>query len=328
MLPLPVFTLRRPDFMLGDYMEWKCLTNPDFCIFTDEMPIRESLDIRPFSEDDDIDSLEEGEEEYLDVLRRQTKIDNLYRQVFDQITMREQLLGCLYPFVKNGNRLQLKARQTSRMRLYIFFLMCSHLGSLSKKNRVILTKDFERIGKSTASSLYPQHKAIIFGTSDRYRKGNLKTRLQKLTSDINAKLDPEFSPSPHNNGDAGLDIVAWQKISPNETATHLPLALFQCGCAENIETAQDKQYECSLEKWYRKLHHIVAYPHMITPLCTRENSGSWYKQCDVTTVWIDRIRLMWILSKKSDLVFSSLKSNELAIQALSKDKRVKSNEEN
>ena len=310
--------------MLGDYMEWRCLTTRDFCLPFGEMPIRETMASE--EEEQAEDSSEEAEKKSRDVLRKQTKHDMLCRQALAQVSLREKLLGDLYPFFKNGNQLQLKSRQTFRMRLYVFFLMCSHLGSLRMTDRSILTNDFERVGKFTASSLYPEHETIIFGTSDRHHsKGNLKTRLEALCSGINATLDPKFTPSPRNNGDAGLDIISWQKFSPYETATHLPVALFQCGCTEDIDKAQDKQSDCSLEKWYRRLHYAVAYPHMITPLCTRHNNGHWYEPCDLTTVWIDRIRLMWILSKNSSRIFPSLKSNDLVTQALSKEQCIESN---
>jgi hypothetical protein len=68
----------------------------------------------------------------------------------------------------------------------------------------------------------------------------------------------------------------------------------QATCQDNWV---NKQAEPSFDRWRRVLEFTVPnIAGLVIPFCFRRADGSWEMKSEVTTVLIDRVRLMWLMS--------------------------------
>ncbi|MCI5208597.1 MAG: hypothetical protein D3910_07350 [Candidatus Electrothrix sp. ATG2] len=192
-------------------------------------------------------------------------------------------------------------------------LCAANLPFMSRAISSHLTVGFERLAYHAVKKIMPD-KAIVklFGTAattgyDAYT-GNKFNKINSLASDLHARLSSDISQeyySAHDTGDAGLDIAAW--VPFDDGAGNQLLVLAQAGCTCNEKEMLDKQYESSSEKWCKKIIGISPISMMITPVCYRQVEGKWIKPADILSVFIDRIRVVNLLSEHP----TNLKANDI-----------------
>lgn len=230
------------------------------------------------------------------------------------LEIRAALLKNDYPFeIESGGYIELKDELRSNHILYIYFLFSANLRLVSDSGSVELSRDFERISAYALRAMLPNNSSIkSFGTVqhpefERFG-GNKKKKLEDLAREIHALAFTDGL-SPHDTGDAGIDTVAWFPFE--DQAPFMPTYFAQSGCTADEEEMIAKQREVlplELSGWFK---YIWSINIMFTPSCWRNSSGGWITPQRITSIFIDRIRLMKLLSK------TFLKKERAKIRSLS-----------
>lgn len=131
---------------------------------------------------------------------------------FRELNVREAIYNNFYPFTYDGNRLRVKNELSGERKLYIVFLLCSMLKYI--ENHHVLTTLFETLSLHTMKGYLPRHAEVhLFGVSSNLNpifSGSLENKYRALAT----KLGLTISSKPNvfrdrDNGDGGLDIIAW-----------------------------------------------------------------------------------------------------------------------
>lgn len=224
-------------------------------------------------------------------------MDNKYqwsKMVFEYLKGRETLLGARYPFVIDSRAMSIKRDDTNPNSLrYVFLLCCSLLkylpGSIQR-----LTKLFEVVSFTALRALLAESAEVdLYGTSQDHVQsrftGTPFERLTGLAAEIGSKVivsKSDFNPKDH--GDNGMDIVAWFPMGDNAAGS--PTFFAQCACGVEWER---KQFEAS----YQRLSQFLQFkspPATLTfiPFLFRRPGGEWYADSDVSSILMDRHRIL------------------------------------
>jgi hypothetical protein len=216
----------------------------------------------------------------------------------EMVERRQELLGDLYPFRLEDNRL---VHNGEAVGLYEFLLTSSVQTDIMSKPFNRIPQVFERVAAvlSTgllgpgASSLHvgaPRDKAV--GTSFK----SAIAKLHELTGEWNWRPDDDLPPGGPPTGDDGLDFVAWL-----DTDADRPGRLFligQCACGDDWT---DKFDELSLNRlgewtghsWKVKPTKLFAAPHVIA-------DGHFVRAQKRAGLLLDRVRLCRLASNLKD----------------------------
>lgn len=293
-------------FRWADFVELTCLNDPDGEAPLSEV-LREAWGFETgmgaiFREVENLDDTSEIEDRatYDDI--NQAKVEDLLRH----FEMRSVLLGENYPFeVKIGDQTICRKESCSSHKLYQYLLYSANLPFLSKSDSNALSTGFERLAYRAVKKMMPANSEIaLFGTAatDSYKcyTGSKYEKFVNFADELNTKLNSEITRStypPTDNGDGGIDVVAW--VPFNDRSANQPLLLAQAGCTCDEKTMLSKQHEVGLNKWRRQIDGIWPINMMITPLCYRGAGGKWVKPTEIVSIFIDRIRLMILLSDQA-----------------------------
>ncbi len=229
---------------------------------------------------------------------RKLLVDDLFRH----LDYRANTFGSAYPFelATGGRALQRlppePASRDARV-LYVLLLIASALEHLEPAPRQAIAVAFELIAADAIRNWMPAPAEVHhFGTNapapERF-PGDLAAKVKELASALGeqAYSGPNIYRSP-NNGDGGLDVVAWFGFSDHARAAQ---AVFvQATCQKDwVNKPSDLRYE----KWKNRLTLTVPPPSvLVIPYCFRSPDGTWYLDGDITCVTIDRQRIIAMLT--------------------------------
>lgn len=303
---------RRDVYKLADVVEWKCLQDADH-----EISISEGLD-ECLGGKQAIGGLYEYDDQDAELIPtdESNHTDSILFQVKDSLSSRGTLFGDSYPFLLKGSLLSVKENITDSMKLYIFLLIASHLDFLERDQRKKLTDDFEVASFLAVKNLIPNWTIKTFGTAPSLNyegyTGSPRRKIESFASDIGLQIlmdEQELKRLETPNGDAGLDTVAW--FAFDDQATHMPVILVQAGCTSDESKMFEKQHSASIARWAQKLKGLTAIGIMSTPQCYRLSNNEWIRPSEIQNIFLDRARIMHLLSVTSQLDISFLSSINL-----------------
>lgn len=216
---------------------------------------------------------------------------------FSLLKMRGERYGDYYPFeFTDETSFKIKTDITEKQKIYIFFLMAS---LLSNTNHIqAITSSFELIAKSALSGyLSNSAQCHLFGASNGNNldySGLLVEKVRKLASDLECQIKVKDSDlNKHNNGDSGVDIVAWVAFGEDSCKQNIQVYLCQSAAGKNWKEKQN-----SIEK----LKNLISFPRathnvMFIPYDARNESGNFEEQTSITADLIfDRLRIIKLLN--------------------------------
>lgn len=229
--------------------------------------------------------------------RLELRVDDWFRH----LPYRVRGFDAFYPFylTKDHDVLKVRSRLTARQKLYVFFLVSSHLNFFAEY-KTALTSSFEIVSLEAFKKLLPAGaEAHLFGSNPYYAKrytGSLWKKINKLSNDIRGRVKvAQDRFSPNDTGDKGLDLVGW---FPFEDENPNMVVLFG-GCACSKEEWVQKQLSSSAVAWSGTID-LESLPLNVVfiPICFRRENGSWHKPQDIhQTILIDRIRFISLLKE-------------------------------
>lgn len=315
--------IRKKDLhLLADIVELACLKDLDH-----EITLAEALDeqlgenegiggiveTEPNSDDDNTDSIS--------IMRNDRQATRLI-DIQSHLLARNNLFGDNYPFVNDDGFIRLKNNPCMQHKLYVFMLLSSHLCFFPRTDICRFTEDFEIAAAFALKCIFPNWTLKTFGTAhcDHLQSytGTPRNKLEHFARDLGLDLlipKEELQRYQTPNGDAGLDVVAWHPF--NDSAPHMPVFLAQIGCTDDESQMFNKQYSVHPNRWEHKLRGITAIGCMITPQCYRNARNSWPCFSDVNSVFIDRARVLSLLTTAEDFQFDYLQMSQAVESTIS-----------
>lgn len=273
-----------------DYSELLCLTADDLCIDQDQL-------CSSALKSDDFASFSERKKK-----NRKETLTTKFKDVYDHVGLRGQLLGNIYPFIVNKDgQLCVKSGNLSELQqLYLLLLCASNLNYMHSITS--LTSDFEVVSLLYMRKLFPGMTFKLFGSS------NTNTYLQPLDIISDKKLSDRIISlskfisvnyiektvsklSPLNNGDGGLDIVGIKPLGDNRRA--IPVIFGQCACSPDQWAA--KQSSISDAHWSRYLQtwETSFQRYIFIPVWYMNHDKQFEDELKLSyCVVIDRLRLL------------------------------------
>ncbi|MBA5249715.1 MAG: hypothetical protein FE834_09350 [Gammaproteobacteria bacterium] len=172
-----------------------------------------------------------------------------------------------YPFNINDNKISLKNNLNREHKAYIFLLLNSTQKYLNNTNN--LTSDFELMSLEVLRKYLPKNsRSYKFGKSgvnnSRY-KGCIETKIDLLAQDLQCKTNYEpYYFSSHDNGDGGLDLVAWTVFTPDDTnQNNIQIYLGQCATGKEWLSKQDdtEKFESKYIDFQSNINYMMFIPY-------------------------------------------------------------------
>lgn len=294
-----------------DYIELRCLTHVDKRFSRDafsealgenvDLNADDVLDVEVFEADDESladPEVSVGDQDMEVDVPRSDKEEGFSALCFRQLRWRQKAFGDGWPFRldEQAQEIQLCAPLNSTHILYLQLLLSSSLNYCHSKRWRELTGKFEKVSLTIFRHLMPKGAEVhAFGAaeSQRYR-GHLYDKLCLLAEDIRGNLSLEKHHfAKEDNGDGGLDVVAWHPLG--DTRKGIPIALGQCGCTAT--GWPNKMLEASpshLAGHLHTMHEWDTYYFMPLDLSDEhEGQMDWQKFSDFgRAIVIDRLRFM------------------------------------
>ncbi len=322
------------DYAWLDYYELRCLLSRDKILTKGD--IVEDLEsikgvsphLRLMASNDSVLDLyededeDEDEDDYLedesDVVGRK---EANARGLIYGISFRKKFFGDWYPFSIRGEEKDevCLGELTDKHKLYIQLLLSSNLRLIPENRWNEITEPFEAISHKVFTLLMPLGWEVHrFGAKGAVKyKGSLYNKLSCLAKDIKA----DFRAKQHyfkkgNNGDGGLDLVAWHPLCDQRSG--IPAAFAQCGCT--LDGWPSKSLEASNARLKNIISPLVPWttyyfmPHDL--LLEVDGKQDWQRGNDITEcIFVDRLRILNLIGFY-EIDASSLYSNELVNELL------------
>ncbi|MER2497059.1 hypothetical protein ABS858_13255 [Vibrio neptunius] len=155
---------------------------------------------------------------------------------FSEIESRAHFYGDGYPFEIYNGRLKKKDTLVDIHFVYFSLLLSSLISYI--RNYHVLTSTFELISSLALSNYLPRVSRVhIFGVSsldnDRYT-GSLENKMTLLASDLNLTKSTKANVFKQgDNGDGGVDLVAWVPFEGDPTLAYFQIYLCQCAAGKD-----------------------------------------------------------------------------------------------
>jgi len=222
---------------------------------------------------------------------------------FRQFTYRSGALDESYPFVIDNALLAARPQISDLGYFYLFFLVCSRLGSFSgvrgfAQRCAKLFTDLAAV--ALRASLKNAAHVYVFdaGSSDRAQHfhTDLRHALKALANMLNAKADVDLIEQQSSSGDGGIDLVAINNLGD---AARGILAYFgQCAAQQN--GWPKKTLEARRSGAFFSMGHRASNL-LYTPVMYRNATGSWVNDLySEDCIIIDRLRMMRALQAVAD----------------------------
>ena len=319
-----------------DYVEMLCLVTKGGFISRGEIidaSFKEGKEFMPIddleddlSEIDDFDASDDNEELPEDLDSQRASVgsqagqvsDNINRIVddwFNHLLSRSTMFGELYPFVIDVDSGTISMRKkisfTIYNKLYIYFLLAANLKIFPKTLATKITTDFEFICFDTQKLMFPSSIDGIIGQTHLFAKnpesggpfgGTAAEKYSHLAGLIGSSKTDLTHLKSRNYGDRGIDIVSFLSFK-DDKAFGIPIILSQCACS--YSDWKKKQYDHHPDRYRQLLLFDVAYIRfMFIPFFYRNGSGQWYDAGEISTIVIDRLRLMRVLFNQKKELFA------------------------
>lgn len=222
------------------------------------------------------------------------KFQLVSEESFLHFQYRKKAFGKWYPFEAEADVLTPVKKISDRMKVYISLLVYSRLKMLSASDRTKFAAHFEKLCVESLKGLFPGWSVIHFGKggADRAALGNrLSDAIRGLAKNLKDSADEHYigKITPHDTGDAGIDIVALYDFAdpaPGVTA-------FFAQCAAQQTAWPEKRFEAnsvSLRQYVNFFHSPGAM--LLIPVFYRNTDGNWVTEDGYGSVLIDRLRLV------------------------------------
>ncbi|RZK45324.1 MAG: hypothetical protein EOO61_00225 [Hymenobacter sp.] len=314
-----------------DYIEMVCLLNKDNTMTRGQvydLVFNEAPEITPQTDDE----LPPEDGQPLSVQVASDTNNQTVLSWFSALKSKSEEFGEAYPFIVNSSvgEIKLKNDLSDENKFYIYLLMSASLKVFSNKLRNKITTDFEFVCFEAQERIFPLSKLGVnaethfFGKNPEAKTGRfvgkLEDKFQALAQLINCH-NLDISPLKSNNtGDRGIDVLSVFRFE-RDRAFGLPLIIAQCACS--YEDWTTKQYDHHKEKYYH--YRLFPYDYIritFIPFYYRDVVGQWFKPDDISTVVIDRLRLIRIMEESSYQVSKrALDLAELALMRNDADKQ-------
>jgi len=222
---------------------------------------------------------------------------------FAVLEVRRDEYAGFYPFEIESSCIRLKEELNNQHYLYLLLLLSSNLAYINSSFRAVLTTDFESVSLAALTKYLPQqaevHKFGKSGVANNKFKGAIKVKIDLLAEDL--KLDVCYKShffSANNNGDYGLDVVAWLPFCSDSNKLYIPIFLAQCATGKNW---LEKQHEpLKIQNSISGLDHAINT--LFIPYDARNIDRTYNEEAEIKTHLIfDRFRLIFLL--KDDFSF-------------------------
>ncbi|GGS06644.1 hypothetical protein GCM10008960_36280 [Deinococcus sedimenti] len=286
---------REDNYKWADHIELLCLFAKDGIITSADVELmidhEEDIYISNSDEEGDFDSTERGDS-------RELAVSDWFRI----LRYRAAQFGDSYPFDldDSNNIIMKKSVMEDNHKLYISMLASSNLRYF-KYYSPRLTSSFERVSADVLKAYLPTNAEVHnFGAgstnvrvSEKYNRGSLYDRILELAADLRWKpLIERRHYNRRNNGDDGLDLVAWIPI--NDENSGMVVLFGQCACTDNWTS---KQHSSGTAKWGRRLDLTCDFVNTVfIPICFRDSAGLWHAPQEIEkSILFDRLRIIRIL---------------------------------
>ncbi|EOU8887096.1 hypothetical protein ACN0AB_004767 [Escherichia coli] len=155
---------------------------------------------------------------------------------FEEINCRISHYGNNYPFTYDGNRIKKINNITHNHYIYILLLLCSSLKYLNGYHS--LTTLFEQISFASLKKYLPNNAEVhVFGVSSERNAryfGSIEQKYSRLAQDLG--LTRSTRPNvfrDRDNGDGGVDIVAWIPFRDDPNLDRKQIFLGQSASGKN-----------------------------------------------------------------------------------------------
>ncbi len=296
----------------ADYVELLCVTHIDGAIpksyivdrINERNDVGESSPVEVEAGDDDYD-YDSLEETTAMPSARDARQERFIEDVFRHLEYRQGTFNTRYPFTfsEEGNSLELLPDLSIKQKLYLFLLIASNLRCVKSHNEVTML--FEVVSYIALTQYMPSSaKVFIFGKNpyDEVKKytGSLYEKIVALANDLrDSVICKKTDFKPQNNGDGGLDLVAWVPFQDSNRGDLRVLG--QCACTDEWVT---KQHSSNVEAWSAKIHfHVYPINMIFVPYCYRASDGEWYSNETIhMSVLVDRVRILNLVDKAYDKI--------------------------
>ncbi|MEM8275587.1 hypothetical protein Q4R63_00625, partial [Morganella morganii] len=216
---------------------------------------------------------------------------------FDEINCRVYHYGDSYPFIYDGNRIRKNDNLNVNHNLYILMILCSLLKYINRYH--ILTTLFEQISYFSLKKYLPRIAEVhVFGVSSerntRY-SGSIDQKYSLLAQDLG--LTRSTRPNVFregDNGDGGVDIVAWVPFRDDPNLDRKQVFLGQSASGKNWVNKQ-----ASVD---RVKNYIIDLPYnaqniLFVPYDFRDSNRYFCQNDEITASLIfDRHRIIKLIS--------------------------------
>jgi len=221
---------------------------------------------------------------------------------FSELAARISAYGEGYPFEFRENRFLLKGNLNDHHFIYLGLLLCSSLRYIEKSS--VFSSAFEYASLCAMKEYLPKLAEVhIFGVSSgnegRYT-GSLENKIRKLSEDTNYPVSSRPNTfRSRDNGDGGVDIVAWL---PFDEDSNLDKKLLFIGQSASTMDWPSKQHSVDRLHTYLEID-TTSLTILYVPYDMRDCERNIQERTSVTTdILFDRHRMLKLL--KPELLFS------------------------
>lgn len=216
---------------------------------------------------------------------------------FNILNSRSLHYGDNYPFNVEHGTIQLKNDLTDKCKIYLGLLLASNLSYHNK--RPLFTSIFEEISRIALQSYLGERAQVFcFGVSQlsnpRYT-GSLQSKMSTLANDINHELTRQTHIFREgDNGDGGVDVVAWLPYPGDINISRKQLFLGQSATGKNWPTKQGSVV---------RIKNYINIPDntqnvLFVPYDLRDNERLFEEDGEITACLVfDRLRIISLVNE-------------------------------
>jgi hypothetical protein len=283
-------------FLWADFAELRALVHPDRAFSRGDLAsiaIR-GRDIGNTTESSDVLDFSERARSHG---KLKFDYESKWQDLVNFVETRRFRLGDIYPFKISADRdtLELQNVTSWPQRTYVTLLLAASLRHVKRVRHHELTRGFEEICLPVFRCLMPAGSEVratwAGGGANAHYFGTLHQKMQQIAADLRCTANFEEDDfKPNDNGDGGIDLLAWHPMT--DKAPGMPIAFAQCGCSR--EDWKFKHLEASPARHYT--HLPVMHPwstYYFLPLDLRKDHGGWAYKSDIgQAIIVDRSRLL------------------------------------